>query len=177
MKLKKYLTIDSTLSNKLRIAEKPGPLRTFAAVLAHSGDSWFWILGLAFVWWLGSPYWKSRALVLGIGVLFTAVFVIVVKFTVKRSRPEGEWGTIYRATDPHSFPSGHSTRAFMLAVITLGFGPQWFAIVLLIWAPLIALARVAMGVHYLSDIIAGFLLGIVIGGVMIAILKPLFFLS
>ncbi|MCD6401586.1 MAG: phosphatase PAP2 family protein [Anaerolineales bacterium] len=171
------MTIDNAFTNKLRIAEKPGPLRTFAVVLAHSGDSWFWILGLIFMWWFGTPYWKSRALVLGISVIFTAILVMLIKFTVKRRRPEGEWGAIYRATDPHSFPSGHATRAFMLAVIALGFGPLWFAIVLLIWAPLVALARVAMGVHYLSDVIAGFLLGIVMGGVMIAILKPLFLLS
>jgi membrane-associated phospholipid phosphatase len=34
---------------------------------------------------------------------------------------------------------------------------------LLIWGPLVALARVAMGVHYLSDIIGGALLGIILG--------------
>jgi membrane-associated phospholipid phosphatase len=33
----------------------------------------------------------------------------------------------------------------------------------LVWAPLVALARVAMGVHYLSDIVAGALLGLVVG--------------
>jgi membrane-associated phospholipid phosphatase len=44
-----------------------------------------------------------------------------------------------------------------------GMGPLWLGITLTIWAPLLALARVAMGVHYLSDVFAGGLLGMLIG--------------
>ena len=43
----------------------------------------------------------------------------------------------------------------LLAVLALGLGPAWFGWLLLAWAPLVILARVAMGVHYLSDVIAG----------------------
>jgi len=153
----------------MRIAEKPGPLRTLAAVLAHSGDSWFWLAGLGLLWWLGTDYWKERALTLIISILVTAVVVMIIKFTVRRRRPEGEWGNIYRATDPHSFPSGHAVRAVMLAVVLLGLGPLWLGLVLVIWAPLVGLARVAMGVHYLSDVVAGMVLGLVMGGVVLLI--------
>jgi undecaprenyl-diphosphatase len=90
---------------------------------------------------------------------------MVIKFTIRRQRPEGEWGAIYRSTDPHSFPSGHAARAVMLAVVAMGTGPAWFAALLVVWAPLVCLARVAMGVHYLSDILAGMLLGLVLGGI------------
>ena len=55
---------------------------------------------------------------------------------------------IYRKTDPHSFPSGHAARAFMIAVLATGLGPGWLAVVLWVWAPLVSVARVAMGVHY-----------------------------
>ncbi|HNO93257.1 MAG TPA: phosphatase PAP2 family protein, partial [Anaerolineales bacterium] len=79
-----------------------------------------------------------------------------------RKRPEGEWGGIYRNTDPHSFPSGHAARAFLIAVLASALAPPWLAIALWVWAPLVALARVAMGVHYLSDIIAGAILGIIV---------------
>jgi undecaprenyl-diphosphatase len=51
----------------------------------------------------------------------------------------------------------------MLAVITLGLGPIWLGLMLSMWAPLVGLARVAMGVHYLSDVLAGMILGLVIG--------------
>jgi len=161
--LRAWLEVDARWSSRLRVAEKPGARRKLAAVLAHSGDSWFWLAGLALVGWLGSPYWKWRALILAASVLITAVLVMAIKFTVRRRRPEGEWGGIYRSTDPHSFPSGHAARAVMLAVVTFGLGPAWLAGLLLVWAPLVALARVAMGVHYLSDVAAGAALGAVIG--------------
>jgi membrane-associated phospholipid phosphatase len=119
------------------------------------------------LWLLGDEYWKDRALVMAVGTLLTAAIVFSIKFTVRRRRPEGEWGAIYRKTDPHSFPSGHATRAVMLATVALGLGPTWFGLIMLVWAPLVLLARVVMGVHYLSDVIAGALLGLGIGLVVV----------
>ena len=162
------IELDGCLTQRLRIAEQPGPLRTVAAVLAHSGDSWFWLAGLALLWWLGTDYWKRELLVLIVSILVAALVVFVVKVIVRRRRPEGEWGKFYRSTDPHSFPSGHAVRAMMLAVIMLGMSPAT-GIVLLVWAPLVALARVAMGLHYLSDVLAGMLLGVIIGGVVLLV--------
>lgn len=156
------IELDARLTERIRIAEKPGSLRTLAAILAHSGDSWFWLAGLLLLWWLGTDYWKRELLILIVSILVAAVIVFAIKFTVRRSRPEGEWGKIYRSTDPHSFPSGHATRAMMLAVIMLGLSPR-LGILLLVWAPLVGLARVAMGVHYLSDVLAGMVLGVLIG--------------
>jgi membrane-associated phospholipid phosphatase len=166
----RLLQLDARYSERLSIAENPGLLRNFARFFAHSGDSWFWLLGLAVLWLVGNEFWKLRAMVMVAGILLTAVIVFIIKFLVRRQRPEGEWGAIYRKTDPHSFPSGHSTRAIMLAVIAVGLGPAWFGFVLAIWAPLVVLARVAMGVHYLSDVAAGAVLGLVIG---LIILKSL----
>ncbi len=157
------LEADARLTQRFRIAEKPGLLRSLAIFLAHSGDSWFWAAGLALVWLLGSPDWRRRALFLLICIVVLAGLVLAVKFSVRRRRPEGEWGSIYRSTDPHSFPSGHAARAAMLAVLGLGLGPPWFGLALVAWAPLVSLARVAMGVHYLSDVVAGLLLGILAG--------------
>ena len=91
-----------------------------------------------------------------------------VKFSVRRRRPAGEWGKIYRSTDPHSFPSGHAARAFMLAVLALGMGPLWFGLLLLLWSPLVSQARASMGVHYLSDIVAGMVFGLVLGGLVLS---------
>jgi len=96
-------------------------------------------------------------------ILLTAVIVLTVKFLVRRKRPEGSWGGIYRSTDPHSFPSGHAARAVMLAVLALVLGPVWLAVILVLWVPLVCLARVAMGLHYLSDVLAGIIFGVIIG--------------
>ncbi len=158
----------------MRVAEKPGALRAIAILFAHSGDSWFWAIALITIWSNSDAFWKKWAVVQFAGVGLLAVLVLCIKFLVRRRRPEGEWGKIYRNTDPHSFPSGHAARAFLLAVVALGLGPSWLAISLWIWAPLVSLARVAMGVHYLSDIVVGALLGAVVALIGLQIYEPLF---
>lgn len=161
--LKRIQDLDQRFARSAQEQEQPRFLRALAVVFAHSGDSWFWIIGLGLLWWFGDEEWKQLAVVMLIGVLVTALVVMVIKFTVRRSRPQGEWGRIYRSTDPHSFPSGHAARSTMLAVLALGLGPLWLGISLLVWAPLVGLARTVMGVHYPSDIIAGMALGALLG--------------
>ncbi|MCJ7585142.1 MAG: phosphatase PAP2 family protein [Anaerolineales bacterium] len=159
----RLLEMDARLSAQLRVAERPGVLRTLAAILAHSGDSWFWWAGLALLWWRGDAFWRAWALTVLVSIIALAVFVLPVKFLIRRRRPEGEWGAFYRTTDPHSFPSGHAARVILIAILATGLGPGWLAALLWVWAPLVALARVAMGVHYVSDIVAGGALGILAG--------------
>ena len=161
--LQRIQELDDRFTESSQAKEQPGFIRALAVVLAHSGDSWFWLIGLGLLWWLGADYWKQLALVMIIGIGVTALVVLVIKFTVRRRRPQGEWGRIYRSTDPHSFPSGHAARSTMLAVIALGLGPLWLGLSLLLWVPLVGLARIILGVHYPSDIVAGMALGIVMG--------------
>jgi len=174
MNFRPILELDARLSDQMRVAEKPGALRAISVFFAHSGDSWFWGVALILLWWQGDSSWKEWAVVQLAGISVLAALVMGIKFTVRRRRPEGEWGGIYRNTDPHSFPSGHAARSFLIAVIAAWFGPAWLAILLWTWAPLVALARVAMGVHYVSDIVAGALFGIVIALVGLQIYPPLF---
>lgn len=157
------LEIDDRWSSKLRIAESPGLLRNLAAFVAHSGDSWFWGIGLGIVFIAGDGEAKMWSLLLLGAITLTAVMVLGIKLLVRRQRPEGEWGSIYRNTDPHSFPSGHAARSVLLATLIVGLGPRWLIPLIVLWAPLVALARVAMGVHYISDVVAGGFLGLLSG--------------
>lgn len=170
MKLTSIVELDARLSARMRVAERPGLLRSVCIFLAHSGDSWFWWAGLALVIWLGDAFWRTWAAAVLISIVALAIIVLVTKFSIRRRRPDGEWGKFYRSTDPHSFPSGHAARAVMIAVLVLGLGPVWLAILLCIWAPLVALARVAMGVHYVSDILAGGILGGIAGFVALQVI-------
>jgi undecaprenyl-diphosphatase len=172
--LNSILDLDARLSNQMRVAEKPGALRAIAVFFAHSGDSWFWAIGLFALWVSGDSFWKQWAISQFSGISLLVVMVLLVKFRVRRKRPEGEWGQIYRYTDPHSFPSGHAARAFLIATIASGLGPAGLAVALWIWAPLVAFARVAMGVHYLSDVLAGAIFGIVVALISLQIYLPLF---
>jgi membrane-associated phospholipid phosphatase len=165
VKLSTLLELDARWSNYLRVAERPGILRTLSTILAHSGDSWFWAMGLAIIYLIPNAHAKQWALTQLVWISILVVVVMALKFTIRRRRPEGEWGAIYRSTDPHSFPSGHAARSFLIAVIGVGFGPIWLGLLLLIWAFLVSLARVAMGVHYLSDVVAGAFIGIFVGSI------------
>ena len=87
MNLEKLLDQDAKLSKKLRVAEQPGLLRSIAAFLAHSGDSWVWLFALPWLLFFGNPYWQARALILILAILVTAVLVLTLKFTIRRRRP------------------------------------------------------------------------------------------
>jgi undecaprenyl-diphosphatase len=157
----------------MRVAEKPGALRAFAVFFAHSGDSWFWGAALIILWFVSNSTWRRWEVVEIVGISGLAALVMSIKFLVRRKRPEGEWGGIYRNTDPHSFPSGHAARAFLIAVVTAALAPTWLGILLWGWAPLVSIARVAMGVHYFSDVVAGAALGIVVALIGLQIYEPL----
>jgi len=169
----KILAVDESISRKMRVAEKPGLLRSAATFFAHSGDSWFWGIGLVIIWIFGDLFWQKWALTQLLLIIVLAVIVLLFKFSIRRKRPEGEWGAIYRNTDPHSFPSGHAARAFLIAIVAIALGPTWLAIFLSNWAPIVTLSRVMMGVHYLSDVIAGAVLGIVVALIGLQILPLL----
>ncbi len=64
----------------------------------------------------------------------------------------------------YSFPSSHATNHFGIATfLFLLFGYFRKRYLFFLWAGLISIAQVYVGVHYPSDIIAGALLGIAIG--------------
>ncbi len=164
-----WADFDQTWHQRLSIDENARIKRLAAIILAHSGDSWFWLFGLAVLWFTGDAFWQTWALRVGATVIVLAATVLVLKFRFRRARPEGTWGNVYRKSDPHSFPSGHAARSVLLAVLAAGLGPTWLAVILIPWAPLVAIARVAMGLHYPTDVLAGGALGLVVGLVALLI--------
>lgn len=171
--IKKALTWDIEKSSQYKLSPKNGALWYIATFFAHSGDSWYCLGVIGLIWLFGNPYWHNMAATMGISTFVMAFLVIGIKFLIRRKRPEGEWGEIYRNTDPHSFPSGHATRVFFLAAMSWSLSPLWLAILLTIWAPIVAASRVLTGVHYISDILAGAILGLLVGN-LVVILVPFF---
>src|SRR3972149_5290073 len=87
LSIKSILTLDARLSDSLRVAEQPGPLRSGAVFLAHSGDSWFWGAGLILTWLFGGSFWKDWSVVQFAGIAALALIVLAIKFIVRRQRP------------------------------------------------------------------------------------------
>ncbi len=168
--IKKLTEWDIQKSNALRLDPSSKIKWRFSTIIAHSGDSWYCLLVLLLIWIFSKNEWRTIAAALGGGTFLLAIVINLLKFTIKRKRPVGEWGGIYRNTDPHSFPSGHATRVFFLASMAWGIAPIWFAILLTIWAPLVSISRIQTGLHYLSDVIAGAILGWLMGKLALVIL-------
>jgi membrane-associated phospholipid phosphatase len=173
MSLTKWLLIDEKVTWSIRLKEDNSPFKPVAAFFAHSGDSWFIELALLLIWLFTIDKVHQLVCLMAGAVAILAILVLSIKFLIRRPRPEGEWGAIYRNTDPHSFPSGHAARVAMLTFLAFAGGFSIPGIILLVWALLVCLARIWMGVHYLSDILAGIVLGTLFGWV-ITLLTPWF---
>jgi len=161
---------DAALTRTLQLRSRSFPLYHAAVFFAHAGDSWFCLLALLLIYLFADSEWKLLAGTMGLVVFVLALLVVFFKLLFKRRRPPGEWGNLYRSTDPHSFPSGHAARAFLLATLAISLGPSWLAVLLWIWAPLVSLSRIALSVHYVSDVAAGFVLGILTAVIFLLLL-------
>lgn len=73
-------------------------------------------------------------------------------------------GELYKGGQ-FGFVSGHATNSFVIAMMFIQrLRPyyKWITVTLLIWAVLVCYSRMYLGVHYLSDIIGGAILGTLI---------------
>lgn len=85
-----------------------------------------------------------------------------LKYTVNRTRPFIGHDSIERIAEASSpsFPSGHTAFAFTAAVaLALMFRNAPLRVTVLAWAVLVAYSRLALGVHYPSDVLASILIG------------------
>ncbi len=157
--LQRIQKTDEEISARLVLPDQNAIAHKLAALIGHTCDSWYWLIGLLLIWRFTHGTVRKTAILWGLALALLAVIVLGIKFLLRRPRPEGDWGNIYRATDPHSFPSGHAARAMTIAILSLQFGNPIVFILLLIWSALVGLSRVALRLHYFSDILVGWLLG------------------
>lgn len=148
---------------------------------------YFFIAHSHLVSWIGVMFFllviflfisKKIALIYGTGFGITILLNYFLKIIIARPRPYVVNEQIINklSTIGHSFPSGHSVSA-MFMVLTFFilfkflrskktynlFNKKWFKIVAIIVGILMlvltAIARMYLGQHYISDIIAGFFVG------------------
>lgn len=102
-------------------------------------------------------------------ILTDLVCFRIIKHSVQRPRPaHAGIHVVLRVEDSGgtSFPSNHSANIFAAAVVTGAFFPFTGAVFFL-YAISIAYSRVYVGVHYPSDVLAGALIGMIIGYIVI----------
>jgi len=99
----------------------------------------------------------------------------VLKNGLKRDRPASalpNYQSFIIPSDQFSFPSGHTSGAFLTATLLCLYFPA-VAPVALLWAALVGASRVTLGVHFPTDTLAGAAMGstlawcaaIIVGGI------------
>ncbi|CAA0091846.1 Putative undecaprenyl-diphosphatase YbjG [BD1-7 clade bacterium] len=130
--------------------------------VSFTGDGYFYPLIAGFIYLINKE--------LGLIFLFTGLLAFLfeipsfigLKHLFKRNRPFVQLHNakkLVQPSDKFSLPSGHAAAAFVVATLIAYMFPYWAGLAYL-WATLIGLSRVLLGVHYPGDIIAGAALGV-----------------
>lgn len=130
-------------------------------LVSHIGDGHLYAV-LGIIAYASDNEYGSRFLTAGLlAFAIELPIYFALKNLIKRDRPNVAIDHITAyiiPSDKFSFPSGHSAAAFLMAVIISYYYPE-FAPICFIYASLIGVSRVLLGVHYPSDILAGACLG------------------
>ncbi len=135
-------------------------LRTFRT-LSRLGDGVFWyalLLGLLLV--LGARAALPVLHMIVVGVLCTLTYKLLKRGT-SRPRPYQVLEHVAAGAPPldaFSFPSGHTLHAVAFTIVACSYYPA-LAAILVPFTVLTALSRVALGLHYPSDVLAGAAVG------------------
>ena len=142
---------------------RPG-LDPWARFITYSGEyAAIWLLAALLFFLFGRARGRGLALRLVAGLLlFAVVGDLILKPLVGRPRPYEVWKTVRLIVVPpggDSFPSGHAGTSAVAAALINQEYPGWLGALAVLYAVAVGLSRVYVGVHYPSDVLAGWLLG------------------
>ncbi len=152
---------DYSLMRRINRWHPPQWVRVWMLYSSRGGDGWLWWgLGAVVLLFGGAMRFEAVAASVLAAVSGIGLFLFVKKRT-GRTRPcdiePHGWAQLL-PPDQFSFPSGHTITAFAISLSVAAFYPLW-SIGLLFCAFSIAASRILLGMHFLSDVIAGALIG------------------
>ncbi|MGB9781214.1 phosphatase PAP2 family protein [Caldanaerobacter sp.] len=129
--------------------------------ITHVGGPAFTIFVTIFLAFFGKNSVRTSAIEALFSLVSSHLFVQFLKKKYSRLRPYmvfRDTNTFRQLLRDYSFPSGHATASFSLAMTFSMFFPN-LAIIFIPVAVLVGLSRIYMGLHYPSDVLMGFLIG------------------
>ena len=156
---------DYALMHRIHHWPAPDWLRWTLIYSSKGGDGWLWYtLGVVIL--IFGDHLRFRAVAAGLVAtgLGLAIYQIVKK-TTRRKRPcliePHEWAGV-QPPDQYSFPSGHTIASFAIATSVGLFYPSLMP-ALFCCAIMIATSRIMLGMHFLSDVLVGVMIGTALG--------------
>jgi undecaprenyl-diphosphatase len=156
---------DHRVMRRLNRWRAPRWIRCWMIAATRMGDGWLWYgLGAMLLVFGGAPRYAAVAASASAAIAGVLVFKIL-KLLSQRPRPcqyEPHCWSKVLPPDRFSFPSGHTMTACSIALVVSYFyppleGPLFFL------AMSIALSRIVLGMHFLSDVLAGAVIGVALG--------------
>ena len=128
------------------------------------------------VWVWIAKKWRDPALLVGAMLLSTGISVLI-KAAVARPRPGDELMTVPGVETSFSFPSGHTIGAATLVLVSgyliwsrhrTGRGITVWALASVAVVTLVAVSRLYLGYHFVTDVLAAVSLALAVLGVVVA---------
>jgi len=156
---------DHGLMRKLNRWRAPRWIRYWMIAATRMGDGWLWYaLGIILLLW-GGPQRFSAVGAAGSAAIVGIIVFKALKRLSHRPRPcqlEPHCWSKVLPPDKFSFPSGHTMTAFSIALVLSYYYPSLEG-TLLFLALSIGFSRIVLGMHFLSDVLAGIVLGVALG--------------
>lgn len=150
-------------------------LANISRVVSHSADGLYYALPPLGLLVAGHALARHLLLCLALGFAIERPLYKVLKNSLRRNRPAqaiADFHSVITPADQFSFPSGHTSGAFLVATVTAGLFPPLFW-ALYLWAAAVGGARILLGVHFPTDTLAGAAMGTSIGLLALAALRLL----
>jgi undecaprenyl-diphosphatase len=171
LSLARLSALDWALCLRVNRASHAPWVRQLMRAVSRLGDGGGWAcLLLAMLVATGADAVPVALHGVGVGAVCYALYTVLKRKTT-RPRPYAVHAEILRCSDPldqYSFPSGHTMQAVALTIV-LGAAYPGLIWLLAPFTALVAVSRVSVGLHYPSDVVAGGLLGALVGSLFLAL--------
>ncbi|MBR6270812.1 MAG: phosphatase PAP2 family protein [Lachnospiraceae bacterium] len=155
------------------------PFFEFISILGKGGIFLLFLSFMLILFRRTRRFGTAMLIGISIGFLITNLFL---KVFIARPRPYVDKNNIFyqfwllvdqNVESDKSFPSGHTTAAFATMTPVFILGKKRLKVVALLFAVLMAVARIYLVVHYPSDVLAGIIVGVFAGSLAVLITNTL----
>lgn len=155
--LNRIASSDHRLMRRIHRWSAPRWIRLWMICATRGGDGWMWYAAGLLILLLGGKQRFAAVIASALAASLSIAAFLFLKRLAGRRRPchlaPHCWASLL-PPDQYSFPSGHTMTAFAVAQCLSAYYPS-LTLGLYFCAASVAASRVLLGMHFLSDVVAG----------------------